>query len=91
MQLAVKETIRDRKQEAKPTSNHKRQTPHCAITPDVHEHHKLSQKLEPDTAAERKSEQFLPVDDDGVRGCLIAISAALLVTTPAVKGKDTLS
>lgn len=36
-----------------------------------------------------KPGEVLPVDDDGVRGRLISISTALLVTTPAGRGKDT--
>lgn len=31
---------------------------------------------------------FLPVDDDGVRGRLVAIPTALLVTTPTAGDKD---
>lgn len=34
--------------------------------------------------------ELLPVDDDRVRGRLVAITAALLVTTPTAKDNDTL-
>lgn len=30
-------------------------------------------------------ESFLPVDDDGIRGCLVAVPATLFVTTAAEK------
>lgn len=43
------------------------------------------------TETKPPSGEFLPVDDDGVGGRLVAISAALLVTTPTGRENNTLS